>query len=238
MIRSNETRAEVRRNNKKQKKQWTEHNGVIRPLLITEEGQKFAAQRRLKKAQNLALMSAQPGRPFVVERYARREHQILAPKNHVEYHCKQNIASELCMKEVGGECQGQCTMRSVVYEIKCTRCRAIYIGETSRALGQRIAEHNKEYINRKDTSWAWHHISNEHQGTQDTFGKDFTIVGCTKTSSAFRRQLLEEATITKRRRSRNVTILNDQLEFNTARDLLEDNSSGEGRASNARAYLP
>ena len=113
-------------------------------------------------------------------------------------------------------------MRSVVYELKCTKCDAVYIGETSRALCQRLAEHKKEYSDKKDTSWAWHHIRSEHQGSQSTFGRDFRLVGCTKAASAFRRQLLEEVTITRRRRSGRMMILNDQLEFNTARDLLEN----------------
>ena len=223
LIRNNETRASVRRRNKKEKQQWTDQNGLLRPLLITEEGLKFAAQRRMKKAQREDLMSAQPGKPFVVERYARREYEIMGPKNQVDLHCRQGTAKELCMKKVGGECQGQCIMRSVVYELKCMKCEAVYIGETSRALSQRLAEHEKDYRDKKDTSWAWHHLRSEHRGTQSTFGRDFTLVKCTKASSAFRRQLLEEVMITRRRRASDGTILNDHLEFNTARDLLEEN---------------
>merc|ERR1711867_112939 len=44
-----------------------------------------------------------------------------------------------------------------------------YIGETSRALDQRLAEHENVYIGRKETSWAWHHVERGHDDEHNRF---------------------------------------------------------------------
>ena len=105
-----------------------------------------------------------PGTPLVVERHAAKEHQLLAPKNRVEVHCKKDTRGELCMRDVGGQCRGECVKRSVVYEVKGLRCcrDTCYIGETSRALGQRMAEHAANYRDKHENSWAWHYVRSKH----------------------------------------------------------------------------
>ena len=221
IIRNIETRIQVRRQNKNQRHEWFDADGSERPLLIVEEGSKICAQRRLNKAKREGLLRAQPGRPFVVEKHAQKEFELLAPKNNIELHCKPGLSDEACMKELNGECEGRCVARSVVYELQCRRCKAVYVGETSRSFGQRLAEHNRDYRTRLENTWAWNHVMKDHQGTQHEFGVDFKLVGCKKMASAFRRQLMEEVVITKRKRTNGLKLMNDQLEFNSARDLTE-----------------
>ena len=220
LLRDAATRANVHRQKKIKQTQWRDDLNLIRPMLIVEEGSAYEAHRILLKAQHQGLLWAQPGRPMAVERHATKEFQLMAPRNKTEFHCRPNLATEVCLQNLGGECQGQCVMRSVVYELECKRCRAMYIGETSRSLGQRLSEHNAEYIGKKESSWAWQHVQHAHNSQQDTFGNDFKLVKAVKERSAFRRQLREEVTITMRRR-RGVMLMNDHLEFNNARDLAE-----------------
>ena len=221
LIRNRETRIRIRNENRNERKQWFDEEGNERPLLIVEEGSKICAQRRLNKAKRVGLLRAQPGKPFVVEKHAQKEFELLAPRSTVELHCKQGLSDETCMKALNGECEGRCVTRSVVYELQCCRCKATYVGETSRSFGQRLAEHNRDYRTRKDNTWAWDHVMKEHRGLQNDFGADFKLIGNKKVTSAFRRQLMEEVIITKRKRTVGWKLLNDQLEFNSARDLTE-----------------
>ena len=223
LIRTHEARAIVRRENRKIRKSWFDGEGRERPVLIVEEGMRKQAHRALTRLQGDGVLRALPGIPLVVERHAAKEHQLLAPKNTVEVHCKRDMRGELCMRNVGGQCKGECVKRSVVYEVKCLRCSrdTSYIGETSRALGQRIAEHAADYMARQETSWAWHHVQNRHQGEQNLFGQDFEVVRCHREKGAFRRPLREEVTITKRKRDHAGLLLNDHTAFNAARDLFE-----------------
>ena len=168
------------------------------------------------------MLQALPGVPLVVERHAAMEYQLLAPRNSVDVHCKKRNRGELCMKDVGGDCNGECVKRSVVYELRCLRCNldTRYIGETSRALGQRIAEHEADYIGRREASWAWHHVERKHEGEQNRFGEDFKVVQRTREKGAFRRPLREEVCITRWNRM-NRELLTDHTGFSAARDLLE-----------------
>ena len=221
IIRNRETRMRVRRENKNQRQQWFDNDGSERPLLIVEEGSKICAQRKLKQAKRAGLLRAQPGRSLVVEKHAQKEYELLAPNNTIELHCKRGLADETCMRALNGECKGSCVARSVVYELECCRCKATYVGETSRSFGQRLAEHNRDYRSRLENTWAWNHVLKDHHGRQNDFGADFKLVGYKKVPSAFRRQLMEEVIITKRKRTVGLKLLNDQLDFNSARDLTE-----------------
>ena len=224
LIRAADVRAAVRRENRKKKERWFDSEDKERPVLIVEEGMKRQAHREMTRLQGSGVLQALPGIPLIVERHAAKEYQLLGPRNTVDVHCKKSNKGELCMKEVGGDCNGECVKRSVVYEIKCLRCDidTRYIGETSRALGQRLAEHENDYIGRKETSWAWHHVESDHEGQQNRFGVDFKVIQCHRERGAFRRPLREEVVIMKRKRQNN-GLLNDHTSFNVARDLIEVN---------------
>ena len=222
LIRNADDRAAARRENRRKKDRWFDKEGKERPVLVVEEGTKQKALHELKRLQSGGVLQALPGVPLVVERHAAMEYQLLAPRNSVDVHCKKRNRGELCMKDVGGDCNGECVKRSVVYELRCLRCNldTRYIGETSRALGQRIAEHEADYIGRREASWAWHHVERKHEGEQNRFGEDFKVVQCTREKGAFRRPLREEVCITRWSRM-NRELLNDHTGFSAARDLLE-----------------
>ena len=84
-----------------------------------------------------------------------------------------------------------------------------------------MAEHAAHYMERHESSWAWHHVRSQHRGEQNLFGQDFEVVRCQKEIGAFRRSLREEVTITKIKREHVGALLNDHTDFNSARDLLE-----------------
>lgn len=53
--------------------------------------------------------------------------------------------------------------KSGVYEVNCTDCNAIYIGQSGRSIKCRISEHRKDIINnRRSTGFADHCITNNH----------------------------------------------------------------------------
>ena len=232
LIRPAEVRADVRRRNREKQSKWFDREGNERPVLVVEEGMRRHAHQALSRLQRSGAVTALPGIPLVVERHAAREHQLLAPRNRIDVHCKGRNQGELCMRNVGGQCNGECIKRSVVYELKCRRCESntVYIGETSRALGQRLAEHRADYIARRETSWAWHHVQRRHDGEQNLFGADFKVSNCQKERGAFRRPLREEVLITRCHRKNLGELLNDQTGFNSARDLVEVNAAVQDRS--------
>ena len=62
-----------------------------------------------------------------------------------------------------------CRQESVTYEIKCTGCGALYIGETSRTAYTRVSEHLKELEGKTESSVLWRHCRERHGGEEQTF---------------------------------------------------------------------
>ena len=53
----------------------------------------------------------------------------------------------------------------MTYEIKCTGCNNVYVGETSRSAYTRGKEHSKWLINKEERSALWKHCR-EKQGNK------------------------------------------------------------------------
>ena len=58
--------------------------------------------------------------------------------------------------------KGNCEQVGVTYEIECQRCKAVYVGETSRNAKKRGSEHMKELKEKRDTSVLWRHCKEQH----------------------------------------------------------------------------
>ena len=58
--------------------------------MIDEQGMKIMGHCTLARLQGYGVLRALPGVPLVVEGHAAKEHQLLAPKNIVEFHCKRD----------------------------------------------------------------------------------------------------------------------------------------------------
>ena len=62
-----------------------------------------------------------------------------------------------------------CRRRNVTYTNTCKICekkgvKSVYIGETSRSLKERQAEHLNDAQEKKEQSHMWQHSSGEHEG--------------------------------------------------------------------------
>ena len=68
---------------------------------------------------------------------------------------------QICTEE-----SGICKIKGVVYQLTCTTCSAIYIGETGRTLAERIKEHLAD-MRFPDRNKPWSlHVKNVHDGCQ------------------------------------------------------------------------
>ena len=71
------------------------------------------------------------------------------------------------MEGTGGQ-GGTVEKNNVTYEIECGMCqgdeRSVYVGETSRNLYTRGAEHSKKYEGGKQDSFLQKHQQEKHQG--------------------------------------------------------------------------
>ena len=54
------------------------------------------------------------------------------------------------------------SVTGVVYRLKCMNCSASYVGETKRALIDRVNEHRNDVLKKRDTVVASHCIDNNH----------------------------------------------------------------------------
>ena len=62
-------------------------------------------------------------------------------------------------KNFGGARSSPCLARNLVYKISCCMCNQVYIGETSRRIGDRLKEHETQA-----QSWVHQHFKSFHEG--------------------------------------------------------------------------
>ncbi len=65
----------------------------------------------------------------------------------------------------------QCLTKNVIYEITCTCCGMVYVGETGRTIGSRIKEHLK-----MDKQTVYKHIESHKSGRPDQFDISWKIL--------------------------------------------------------------
>ena len=58
--------------------------------------------------------------------------------------------------------RGHCTTRNLVYLITCSQCKKQYVGETKREIKVRMAEHQRDTRNKRDTPMANHFNFTNH----------------------------------------------------------------------------
>ena len=87
----------------------------------------------------------------------------------------------------------RCSARDAVYKISCKGCRkGVYVGETSRTLGERVNEHLRAYNNSNAASVFHKHVREQHNGEKQEV--DVEIIS-THPGDAMLRQVTEAMTI-------------------------------------------
>ena len=72
--------------------------------------------------------------------------------------------------------KGPCDRQSVTYEIKCTECNNIYVGETSRSAYTRGKECEKSLSNQEERSALWKHCKEKHNNEVQRFQMNVTYL--------------------------------------------------------------
>ena len=98
---------------------------------------------------------------------------------------------EDCMVCKGGK--GKCRREGVTYEIHCSECNSLYVGETSRTGRYRGRQHTIALEKRDPSSVLWRHTAEAHTHCDPTPEYSMTITGCHKT--ALQRQISEAVKI-------------------------------------------
>ena len=93
-----------------------------------------------------------------------------------------------------------CSSSSVIYLIQCSSCNSVYVGETGRALRERMTSHRFDIAHDKDTPVAEHFSQHGH---------DFMVSVIQHTSeNLVTRRLVEKRWISRFRSSRDYVLLN------------------------------
>jgi hypothetical protein len=143
----------------------------------------------------------------------------------------------------GGEqgSEGKCYKSGIGYRGECVRCpaesrskgaaepdiqHAFYHGESSKTFFRRTIQHHDAYVKKKDKSWMWNHVLEDHEGVirGDGLGDfKFTVTGTFKDPT--QRVADEAVRLARDERGEHdtvegkVKILNDKTEFYTAKDV-------------------
>ena len=72
--------------------------------------------------------------------------------------------------------KGPCNRESVTYEIKCTGCNNVYVGETSRSAYTRGREHSKSLGNEEERLALWKQCREKHSSEIQQFHMNVTGV--------------------------------------------------------------
>ena len=96
-----------------------------------------------------------------------------------------------CMVCTGG--RGQCKRENITYEIRCSECKCIYVGETSRTAHYRGRQH-RDALDRKDPkSILWQHTKEKHNNQSPKPQYNMRVTSSQKT--ALERQITEAVKI-------------------------------------------
>ena len=91
-----------------------------------------------------------------------------------------------------------CSKRGILYQNKCLTCseegntNKVYIGESSRSLYERAAEHHRDFKGKKEDSHMHKHCELEHEGREDIIFQ-FSILGTYR--DALSRQIAEAVSV-------------------------------------------
>ena len=89
---------------------------------------------------------------------------------------------------------GKCKNEGNVYELKCNQCGMCYVGETSRSMFERKAEHDEGEMNEHDNNALWKHDMKEHEGVK----QDYKVKILRREKNPLKRQVAEKVEIEKR----------------------------------------
>lgn len=110
----------------------------------------------------------------------------------------------VCMTEGKGNCRSS----SVTYELKCTSCGDLYVGETARNAYVRGKEHLTAMDNKHESSVMYRHLKEKHNEQITNFTMNVTgVFG----GDAMLRQISESVKISKHDPSR---LMNNKSEWN------------------------
>ena len=104
--------------------------------------------------------------------------------------------------------KGSCKSSGITYELKCTSCGDVYIGETARSAYVRGREHLQALRSEYDSSVMLRHCREKHDGSEKNFVMNVTGVF---EGDAMLRQLSESTKILKQDPSR---LINNKTEWN------------------------
>ena len=114
--------------------------------------------------------------------------------------------SEGCMM-CGEEGNGKCRQDNITYQIKCSQCKDIYIGESSRNAYTRGKEHLYQMEKKDKDSIMLRHYNHKHRENETPTFK-MTILGTYR--NALDRQISEAVKISRTPRD---TLINNKSEF-------------------------
>jgi hypothetical protein len=170
--RKKEWEAEKRRVERKKRKQnWSTKGGHIAPIMVpsTPRGELADMLRRVVQVE----AATNKDMNFkIVESGGRTVKSLLQKSNPT---ATIGCTAEDCIACNGGDrgAGGNCRKNNVTYEIECGMCqgdeRSVYVGETSRNLYTRGAEHSKKYEGGKQDSFLQKHQQEKHQGRPAVF---------------------------------------------------------------------
>ena len=167
IYRTKDYQKEKRKKEKEEKRhEWAKKGGHIAPIFIPAT----PGSELLKVMRRVAEEEGKEGIRFnIIEtggKTLKREFQKSNPT--ATPGCAKNDC--LCCAERRGK-GGQCHKANVNYEVECKLCpenrRAKYIGETSRNLYTRMAEHN--HGEHEEGSFMRKHLEEHHTGEQGNF---------------------------------------------------------------------
>ena len=128
----------------------------------------------------------------------------------------QDPTCPVCCTE-GNMGKSLCKVTNLVYKNTCVLCQeqgkeSIYLGESSRSLGERSQEHEADYYNPKkqETSHLARHMTDMHPGVEMKKNSYSIVKRC---STALSRQVRETVEI-KLHQDRGANITNSKIEYN------------------------
>jgi hypothetical protein len=229
------------------KEGWFRGGGFTSTIWVpaTPEGE---LAKRIQAA--LELTEAPKGtKPKVVQLGGRATSQSLVKGNPFpRKHCQRQDC-QICWQEVQEAKEGSnsiCFQGNIGYLGQCLRCPAkdreqgveegrerqcLYIGESSKTLYRRTAQHIREYLKKSDRSWMWEHTREQHEGIIGGEGKGgredykFSLAGSFKNCTT---RITDESTRIKREEEGKaeagvgkgeVTLLNTKHEFHKSKDV-------------------
>ena len=192
---------------RRKKNQWATKGGYTAPIMVpsTPGGELARMLREVAETE-----STEDVRFKIIETCGRRiKHQLQSSNPTATQGCTDS--SCIACQHGKGE-GGNCRTNNITYEVECLLCkgqeggeRSTYVGESSRNLFTRGAEHKSKYENHKDDSFLVKHQLEEHQGAAAEIAAKVTGVY----SDCLTRQIAEGVLIS----NSNTVLMNTKSEW-------------------------